>query len=157
MVTRGRTYADVANADDALAKRVVVVHPQGDLGHVVAVREGQVHDAGGGTAGPEAGVLTDAAVAAAKRAGAGWAETTPAERAACLLRLADLIDANIDDLARAETNDNGKPLALAKELEIPRAASNLRFFAGAIQHTRSPRFFAPHCPQHIKPCLYLKA
>ena len=82
----------------------------------------------------------DAAVAAAKRAGAGWAETPPADRAACLLRLADLIDANIDDLARAETNDNGKPLALAKELEIPRAASNLRFFAGAIQHTRSESY-----------------
>ena len=65
MVTRGRTYADVANADDALAKRVVVVHPQRDLGHVVAVREGQVHDAGAGTAAPEAGVLAEAAAVAA--------------------------------------------------------------------------------------------
>ena len=66
----------MANADDALAKRVVVVHPQRDLGHGVAVREGKVHDAGGGTACPEAGVLPDAFVAAAPR-------TPTADRSGC--------------------------------------------------------------------------
>ena len=83
MVTRGRTYADVANADDALAKRVVVVHPQGDLGHVVAVREGQVHDAGAGTATPEAGVLPEAAAVAAAVAAVDRAGRCPVAAGPC--------------------------------------------------------------------------
>ena len=59
------TYAGVPEADDALADRVVVVHTDNELGHVVAVREGQIHDAGAGTAAPEASVLPDAAAVAA--------------------------------------------------------------------------------------------
>ena len=82
----------------------------------------------------------DDAVAAAKRAWQGWAQMPVIDRSSRLIRLAELIEANADDLARAETDDNGKPYALAREFEIPRAASNFRFFAGAILHTTSDAF-----------------
>jgi aminomuconate-semialdehyde/2-hydroxymuconate-6-semialdehyde dehydrogenase len=59
------------------------------------------------------------------------------ERSRIMLRIADLIDANLDRLARAECIDSGKPISLAKALDIPRAASNIRFFATAILHTHS--------------------
>jgi len=72
------------------------------------------------------------AVQAASRASAGWANTRPEDRARCLMRLADLIEAELDALAELESRDNGKPVALARELDIPRAVSNLRFFAAAV-------------------------
>jgi aminomuconate-semialdehyde/2-hydroxymuconate-6-semialdehyde dehydrogenase len=79
----------------------------------------------------------NAAVEAAKRAFPGWSSTPAHERSRLLLRLADLIDANADHLARAETIDNGKPLSLSRSLDIPRCGTNLRHFATAILHTRS--------------------
>lgn len=82
----------------------------------------------------------DAAVQAAQRAFPTWAGAPAAERSRCLMKLADLIDANLERLARAETIDNGKPLALSRTVDIPRAASNLRFFAGAVQHTSTDCF-----------------
>jgi len=82
----------------------------------------------------------DDAVAAAGTAWPAWAQMPAQERAACLRALADLIEANADTLARAETDDNGKPYALAREFEIPRAAANFRFFAGAILHANSDAF-----------------
>ncbi|MBL0922330.1 MAG: aldehyde dehydrogenase [Phycisphaerales bacterium] len=78
-----------------------------------------------------------AAVAAAKKALPAWAATPAEERSRILLRVADLIDANLERLARAESIDSGKPLALARSVDIPRAAANFRFFATAILHTRS--------------------
>ncbi len=77
------------------------------------------------------------AVDAAERAFPAWAATPAAQRSKLLLRIADLIDANLDKLARAESIDNGKPLALARSLDIPRAASNFRFFATAVLHRQS--------------------
>ena len=79
----------------------------------------------------------EAAVEAAARAFPEWSRTPAAERSRVLLRIADLIEANLDELALAECVDNGKPLSLAKSLDIPRAALNFRFFATAIVHTRS--------------------
>ena len=79
----------------------------------------------------------EAAVAAARAAFPAWSGMPAPERSRVLLKLADLIDANLDDLARAESTDNGKPLALARAVDIPRAAANLRFFATAILHTQS--------------------
>jgi aminomuconate-semialdehyde/2-hydroxymuconate-6-semialdehyde dehydrogenase len=68
---------------------------------------------------------------AASRALLCWS-TLPAEaRGRCLTRLADLVEARIDDFATAESQDSGKPLALARQLDIPRAIANLRFFAAA--------------------------
>ncbi|MBE2289636.1 MAG: aldehyde dehydrogenase [Chitinophagaceae bacterium] len=76
----------------------------------------------------------DAAVAAAKAAFPAWSVTPAEERFRLLNRIAELIDANLDALALAETNDNGKPLWLSKKVDIPRASSNFRFFATGIMH-----------------------
>ena len=74
----------------------------------------------------------DAAVDAAQRAFAAWAATPAAQRAQVLNRIADLIQARLDEFAAAESRDNGKPVALARSVDIPRAVANLRFFAAAI-------------------------
>src|SRR5213082_4315526 len=77
------------------------------------------------------------AVAAAEKAFAEWSRTSAAERSTFLLRIADLIERDLEKLARAESIDTGKPLSLAHALDIPRAASNFRFFATAILHTEN--------------------
>jgi aminomuconate-semialdehyde/2-hydroxymuconate-6-semialdehyde dehydrogenase len=76
----------------------------------------------------------EAAVLAAKAAFPNWSVTPAEERFRILNRIAQLIDDNLDALALAETNDNGKPLWLSKRVDIPRASSNFRFFATAIMH-----------------------
>ncbi|MEY2505733.1 MAG: aminomuconate-semialdehyde/2-hydroxymuconate-6-semialdehyde dehydrogenase [Verrucomicrobiota bacterium] len=77
------------------------------------------------------------AVAAAEKAFPAWSKTPAADRSRLLLRIADLIERDLEKLARAESIDTGKPLALARSLDIPRAASNFRFFATAILHTEN--------------------
>ncbi len=79
----------------------------------------------------------EAAVAAADAAFPEWLQTPSGKRSKILLRLADLIEENLDSLAKAETIDNGKPISLSRSLDIPRAASNFRFFATAILHFSS--------------------
>lgn len=74
------------------------------------------------------------AVQAAEAAFPAWSVTPVEERFKILNRIAELIDANLDALALAETNDNGKPLWLSKRVDIPRASSNFRFFATGIMH-----------------------
>jgi len=77
------------------------------------------------------------AAAAAKAAFPGWSRTPAAERARLLLAIANGIDARLEELAQAESIDTGKPITLARELDIPRAAANFRFFATAILHQAS--------------------
>ena len=86
----------------------------------------------------------DLAVAAAESAFPAWSLTPASERSRLLLRVAELIEANLERLARSESVDTGKPIRLARSLDIPRAASNFRFFATAILH------FAPesHSTDH---------
>ena len=72
----------------------------------------------------------DRAVQAAKQALPEWLETTPAERAEMLLKLADAIDEHTEELAEIESRNVGKPLSYARD-ELPVCADNLRFFAGA--------------------------
>ena len=74
----------------------------------------------------------NAAVAAAQIVFPAWSATTPQQRHDLMMKLADLIDRELDALARMESIDNGKPLSLARTVDIPRAASNFRFFASAI-------------------------
>ena len=69
---------------------------------------------------------------AATKAFTSWSNTTLDERHKILSKIADLIEENLDKLAEAEAKDNGKPLSLAKAIDIPRASSNFRFFANAI-------------------------
>ncbi|MDH5823174.1 aldehyde dehydrogenase [Luteimonas sp. RD2P54] len=73
----------------------------------------------------------DAAVAAATAAFPAWAALPNDARARWLERLADALEARADDFAHAEARDGGKPYALARKVEIPRAVANLRFFAHA--------------------------
>lgn len=80
---------------------------------------------------PDAGAEDiDRAVAAAAKAQPLWAETPPAERARILWRIADLIEANIDELAELESLDQGKPFYVGRWAEIPGAVGQFRFFAG---------------------------
>jgi phenylacetaldehyde dehydrogenase len=74
----------------------------------------------------------DAAVASAKMTfeRGTWRHMLPAERAKIMWRIAELIDANIDELAELETLDQGKPIGVARWAEIPGAAEQFRYFAG---------------------------
>src|ERR1700722_8306118 len=73
----------------------------------------------------------EAAVGAAKAAFSGWSQTTPKDRAALLLKLADRIEGDAAALAELESRNTGKPLAAALNDEIPAIADVFRFFAGA--------------------------
>jgi len=75
-----------------------------------------------------------AAVHAAQKAFPAWSVTSLENRFQVLNRIATLIDENMDALALAETNDNGKPLWLSKQVDIPRASANFRFFATGLMH-----------------------
>lgn len=77
------------------------------------------------------------AVRAAKKAYPSWAATSIEERHNLLMKISTAIEADLDNLALAESIDNGKPLWLAKSVDIPRAASNMRFFATAIMQFAS--------------------
>jgi betaine-aldehyde dehydrogenase/aminobutyraldehyde dehydrogenase len=72
----------------------------------------------------------DRAVEAAARALPDWLETTPGERAALLLALADVVEAGAEELARIESRNVGKPIWQARD-DMAENADNLRFFAGA--------------------------
>lgn len=81
---------------------------------------------------PESGAADlELAVEAASAAFPAWSRTPAEERARWLHRLADALEARLEEFARAEAVDNGKPLSLAREVDIPRAVLNLRFFAAA--------------------------
>jgi len=77
------------------------------------------------------------AIDAAKNAFPIWSNTSNEDRSKVMLKIADLIDKNLDRLAAAESLDNGKPLKLAKRVDIPRASSNFRFFATSVIHFSS--------------------
>lgn len=77
------------------------------------------------------GTDVEAAVQAAQSAFPAWSALPNSERARWLEKLADALEARLDDFAHAESRDGGKPIKLAREVEIPRAISNLRFFAHA--------------------------
>ncbi|MSP92804.1 MAG: aldehyde dehydrogenase [Myxococcales bacterium] len=76
-------------------------------------------------------VDVDRAVAAARRALPGWAGAPARERSLVLRRLADLLERDADKLARDESDDTGKPVHVARSVDIPRAALNFAFFADA--------------------------
>ena len=69
---------------------------------------------------------------AAKNAFLSWSQTTLEERSKILIKISEILEANLDRFAVAESKDNGKPISLAKTIDIPRAASNFRFYGNAI-------------------------
>ncbi len=77
------------------------------------------------------------ATAAALRAFPVWSKTPAKERSNILMRIAELIDQNSEMLAAAESRDNGKPIKLARSVDIPRARDNFHFFATGILHFAS--------------------
>lgn len=77
------------------------------------------------------------ATQAAQAAFPAWSTTPAKERSAILDRISQLIEEKLDFLAAAESKDNGKPLSLAREVDIPRARDNFHFFATAILHFAS--------------------
>lgn len=78
-----------------------------------------------------------AAVTAAKAAYPAWSALSVEQRANFLDKIADGIEKRIDELAKAECIDNGKPIKLARTVDIPRSVSNFRFFANAIRQFSS--------------------
>ncbi|HEX8328680.1 MAG TPA: aldehyde dehydrogenase [Hymenobacter sp.] len=110
-------------------------------GQLVAPRTGRYLDNIDPATGQVYGQLPDsgpedvaAAVAAAEAALPAWRALPAEDRGRLLVKIADLIDANLARLAHAESQDNGKPLSLARVMDIPRAASNFHFFGTAAQH-----------------------
>jgi len=77
------------------------------------------------------------AYAAAKTAFKEWSITSKEKRSDYLLKIAALIEKHLDKLALAESIDNGKPLKLAKTVDIPRAAANFHFYGTGILHYSS--------------------
>jgi 1-pyrroline dehydrogenase len=88
----------------------------------------------------------DRAVAAASAAFRGWARTTPGERATALLKLADRVEADQENLAQLESANVGKPMGLARE-EMAMITDHLRFFAGAARMLEG-RAAAEYMPGH---------
>ncbi|MFL5751830.1 MAG: aldehyde dehydrogenase [Bacteroidia bacterium] len=74
------------------------------------------------------------AVKAAQAAFPAWSVTPKDKRSAILLKIASLIEENLERLAKAESLDNGKPLSLARTVDIPRAAANFHFYGTGILH-----------------------
>ncbi|RYZ51254.1 MAG: aldehyde dehydrogenase family protein, partial [Proteobacteria bacterium] len=80
------------------------------------------------------------AVAAARRAFPSWKKLSRKERSDFLNRIADRIEEKLEIFAEAESLDQGKPVHLARTVDIPRAIDNFRFFAGAILHSQEKAF-----------------
>jgi aminomuconate-semialdehyde/2-hydroxymuconate-6-semialdehyde dehydrogenase len=79
------------------------------------------------------GLVDDAVQAARKALRGGWGRLAIRDRAACLYKVANAIEARFDCFVAAEVADTGKPVALASKLDVPRAAANFRAFADLIK------------------------
>ena len=73
----------------------------------------------------------DRAYRAAQAAFEGWGDATPQDRSRALLRIADAIEARVEEINAVESRDTGKPLGLTMSEEMPYASDHFRFFAGA--------------------------
>ncbi len=83
------------------------------------------------------------AVRAAREAFPAWGAMDPAERRRILFRVAEGIEARLDELARWEVRDMGKPIGAARTKDMPRSAHNFRFFAEAAEHAATKAFSKP--------------
>lgn len=113
-------------------------------GELVAPQSGQYLDNYNPAEGKVYSLIPDSdasdvqyAVDAATNAFASWSTMQVEKRSAILQKLADLIDRDLDKLALAESIDSGKTVKLATTLDIPRASSNIRFFATGAMHFSS--------------------
>jgi betaine-aldehyde dehydrogenase len=104
--------------EDATSERRSVVTSPGDGREIATVPDSGADD-------------VDRAVAAAQHAFETWSQTTPRQRQAALLALADVLQAHDDELAELEALDAGKPISVVRPEELEHGIDNLRFFAGA--------------------------
>ncbi len=81
------------------------------------------------------------AIDAAKEAFPKWAATSKEVRSDFMRKISERIDERLEELAKAESKDNGKPLSLAMKVDIPRASKNFNFFSSAIKHFESESHF----------------
>ncbi|MFN8518539.1 MAG: aldehyde dehydrogenase [Chloroflexota bacterium] len=113
---------------------------------VAPLADGWLDDIEPATGRPHARVASgdaadvERAVGAARAAFPAWSATPAAERSRILVRIADRVERELERFVVAESTDAGKPVALARRLDIPRAVANLRFFATAILHADSPAY-----------------
>jgi len=128
---------NLAEIESAAGLRTPIRHQLFIDGHFVDAQSGRTqatlnpHDnttiAEVAMAGPED---VDAAVAAAQRAFPAWSRMPAADRGRILLRLADLIERDAEDLARLESLDTGHPIRDSRNLDVPRTAGCYRYFGG---------------------------
>jgi aldehyde dehydrogenase (NAD+) len=111
-----RLFIDGQWVDAADGGELDVIDPH-DGSTITRVAEGRAVD-------------VDRAVDAAERAFPAWSATAPAERGRILLRLADLVEDNLAELARLETVDTGHPIRDTTRLDVPRTAAWYRYFGG---------------------------
>jgi betaine-aldehyde dehydrogenase len=94
----------------------------------------------------------DAAMSAAAAAFPAWRDATPSQRSRALLRIADSIEEHADELVAIEGRDTGKPLAITRAEEVPPAADQIRFFAGAARllDGRAAAEYLPQCTSYVR-------
>jgi aldehyde dehydrogenase (NAD+) len=102
---------------DAAEGATFAVRNPHDDGHLADVAEARAED-------------VDRAVAAARSAFPAWSSAAAAERGRLLLRLADAVEANAEELARLESTDTGHPIRDSSRLDVPRTAATFRYFGG---------------------------
>jgi acyl-CoA reductase-like NAD-dependent aldehyde dehydrogenase len=72
----------------------------------------------------------DLAVKSCLKAFPSWSKTTRQDRSKILNKIADIVESKLEDFAAAESRDQGKPVSLARTVDIPRVVANFRYFAG---------------------------
>jgi aminomuconate-semialdehyde/2-hydroxymuconate-6-semialdehyde dehydrogenase len=133
---RVRNWIDGAWSDPRDGRALPVVEPATGIAFAELARSGA----------PD----VESAHAAAHGAFPAWSARTATERAEMLDRLASLVERDLERLAWLESVDSGKPLSLARAVDIPRAAANLRFFAESVRTWEPDReLSAPHCSSRV--------
>ena len=91
----------------------------------------------------------DSAIQSAEKSFSQWSHLTQNDRSEFLFKIADLIERDLDEFARAESIDNGKPYSLSKSLDIPRSIKNLRFFASMANSIEAESYHKENVISHI--------
>ena len=91
----------------------------------------------------------DAAIQSSEKSFSAWSGLDQSDRSEFLFKIADLIERDSDELAKAESIDNGKPYKLSKSLDIPRSVKNLRFFASMANSLEAESYHKENIISHI--------
>ena len=91
----------------------------------------------------------DDAIKSSEKSFSAWSGLNQGDRSKFLFKIADLIERDLDEFAKAESIDNGKPYKLSKSLDIPRSIKNLRFFASMANAIESESYHKEDVVSHI--------